>query len=263
MSGDVQALDRLITRGLTAAVVRAGGNQALRTACGAGHLDVVERLLAFGLTLDDVRARDNLALRWACEGGHLDVVERLLSLGLTADDARAVDNESLRNACARGYLAVVERLLSLGLTIADARARNNEALAHVCYYDSAETVCTLAAAGVIEPTGDLQVKTLKQILRAPTMTGPDDPEVARRAETRRAAARAAAEWPGHAEALAQLSPKAATAWEELYAEATLAGYGALRFAGTTRYGRPARSAPPRAVDRLRARGCSPSREPDP
>jgi ankyrin repeat protein len=171
--------------------------QELWAACVCGDARYLENLIGRGLTAADARADDNRALRVACSYDNLEVVDRLLSLGLTADDARADDNYALREACANGYRAVI---------------------------------CALAAAGVIEPTGELQVVALEQIIRAPTMSRLDEPEASRRAETRRAAARVAAEWQGHAEALAQLGDEAAVAWEELYAEATLTGYGALRFA---------------------------------
>jgi hypothetical protein len=198
----------------------------LWTACERGDAHHLENLILSGLTIDDARAQNNFALRWACRCGHLAVVDRLLELGLTLEDARAHDNYALCEACTKGHLEVVERLLSLGLTPTDARADDNFSLRRACMRGHHAVVCALAAAGVIEPTSELQVQTLEQIIRAPAETE-DESEAARRAETRLAAARAAAVWPGHAEALAQLSDESAAAWEELYTEATP---GPLRFA---------------------------------
>jgi hypothetical protein len=88
------------------------------------------------------------------------------------------------DACKDGDVTALERLISRGLTAVEARAYDNYALRKACRFGHAHVVC----------------------------------------------ARAAAEWPGHADALARLGPAAAAALDALHAEATLMRYGALRFA---------------------------------
>ena len=68
----------------------------------------------------DARADDNDALRWACGNGHLATAQWLAShFGLTPADARAGDGAALRKARRNGHLAT-ERWLAgyFGLTAA-------------------------------------------------------------------------------------------------------------------------------------------------
>lgn len=136
------------------------------------------------------------------------MVELLLDLGLTADDVRSVNYEALRNAC-------------------DLKPRISP---DMYLHGSDGIACALAArlGGESELPPDLQAATLKLVIRKTIYKFAST--AARRAEARLAAARAAAAWPGHEEALASLGAEDKAAWEELYAEATLAGVGALRFA---------------------------------
>ena len=92
--------------------------------------------LLTGLTTDDARTFNYEALREACGNGHLEVVQWLTDrFQLTSDDARAEDNEALRMACYYGYLEVAQWLTDqFQLTAADARARNNQALRYAYHY---------------------------------------------------------------------------------------------------------------------------------
>jgi hypothetical protein len=63
---------------ITAQMVRAHGNELLRSAYINNRLDLADWLVGtFGLTAEDASAENHYAFRWACRNGHLSAAKAL------------------------------------------------------------------------------------------------------------------------------------------------------------------------------------------
>jgi ankyrin repeat protein len=93
------------------------GNQAFRTACARGCIDVVRLLLDLPLERGvDPAANDNYAFRFACENGQTEIARLLLDLPLERGPT-AADNHALKYARKYGRTDIVRLLLERGIAI--------------------------------------------------------------------------------------------------------------------------------------------------
>ena len=112
---------------------------ALISASAYGHPEVVDLLLSQAGA--SVHAWDDEALRFACGNGHISTVELLLDRGA---NLHAVDDEPLLFAVYYGHTRLAEILLDRG---ANVHARNERALLKACIKGHTATVALLLAWG--------------------------------------------------------------------------------------------------------------------
>ena len=117
---------------------RSNEDEAFRTACEMGHLDMVKFFVSRGA---DVNAKNNYGLKWASYQGHLEVVDYLVSIGA---DIHATDDNALILASQEGKIDVVKFLLKNG---ANVNAQCNEAIFLANHYKHYEVAYHLILNG--------------------------------------------------------------------------------------------------------------------
>lgn len=117
MSGDVDAVRRLIDLGFAVDAVDAQGCTALLRAAGGGHLPVVDLLLARSADPQRASASGATPLSAAVSMRQLDIVAALLEAGVPLEHRLPGGVTVLMLACALGLPDIVARLLNAGADI--------------------------------------------------------------------------------------------------------------------------------------------------
>jgi len=118
--GSGEAVAQLIAAG--ASVQAADGESALFAAVRAGSLPVLQRLLSAGAAADVIRADGDTPLMAAAARGQLELVRALLQAGAAVDHQNPAGDTALIVAARGGQLPVCRALLEAG---ANARLRNS------------------------------------------------------------------------------------------------------------------------------------------
>ncbi|MEO8670346.1 MAG: ankyrin repeat domain-containing protein [Tahibacter sp.] len=113
-AGDADAVDKLVSLGLSVNANDAQGASALLRACGQGHLDTVDRLLAAGADAE-LCANGGATCLSAAISAHRDtIVVRLIAHGVDLDRRLPGGGTALMIACALGFPDAAARLLAVG-----------------------------------------------------------------------------------------------------------------------------------------------------
>lgn len=92
-------------------------DEALRSACENGNVNVVKELLKLGVDVNALKANHGTPLQIACMNGHTEVVKILLKKGAKVDALDGNGNSALILACKYGRLEVVKVLLASGANV--------------------------------------------------------------------------------------------------------------------------------------------------
>jgi uncharacterized protein len=116
-SGDVQAVDKLLTLGLPIDATDAQGASPLLRAAGCGHAMLVQLLLSRGANSAQTAITGATALSAAVSARRDTVVETLLTHGVAADQRLLGGGTALMIASALGYPEIVAQLLAHGADV--------------------------------------------------------------------------------------------------------------------------------------------------
>jgi len=116
-SGDVVAVEKLLSLGLAVNAADAQGATALLRAAGNGHAMMVSCLLDHGADAARAAATGATALSAAVSARKGDVVERLLAHGVVPDQRLKGGGTALMIAAALGYPEIVTLLLARGADV--------------------------------------------------------------------------------------------------------------------------------------------------
>ncbi|XP_029107890.1 ankyrin repeat domain-containing protein 50 [Scleropages formosus] len=139
-SGNVEAVDSLVSRGANLELEDGNGQTALTLAARQGHAKAVDRLIGYGANVDHADRDGWTALRSAAWGGHSEVVSALLYAGAKVDCADADGRTALRAAAWGGHEDIVLDLLRHGAEVNKVDDEGRTALIAAAYMGHREIV---------------------------------------------------------------------------------------------------------------------------
>jgi hypothetical protein len=148
--GDAEAIKRLLAQDLSADLLKAAGDKALREAASNGQADVVNILLDAGVAAKSDGG--NRALIAAAIDGNAEIVQDLLDRGAdanarTGSDKDELDDSALMLAARHGHLEVIKALLAKGAKVDDRNRFGETALMQAMLAEFPEIVRLLVAKG--------------------------------------------------------------------------------------------------------------------
>lgn len=146
-TGDVPAIERLLSRGAKANAAISGDGSPLIAAAQGGHLQAMATLIRAGADVNLGVSGDGSPLIAAAQRGNLDAVRLLLDHGAKIDKGVEGDGNALIMASGAGQTAVVQLLLDRGAGIEVVVPGDENPLIHASETGATEVVRLLIARG--------------------------------------------------------------------------------------------------------------------